>query len=70
MCIRDSFNTNEDVIGYDWKEYDFDTGIYAIFPDHVFIVQDVEGYFYKLHFTDWYNAAGQRGNPRFEVVGL
>jgi len=68
--MANPFNTNEDVIGYDWKEYDFDTGIYAIFPDHVFIVQDVEGYFYKLHFTDWYNAAGQRGNPRFEVVGL
>ena len=64
------FSRNEDVIGYDWKEYNFDTGIYAIYPDHVFIVQDVEGYFYKLHFTDWYNAAGQRGNPRFEVMNL
>lgn len=68
--ITNPFSNKEDVIGYDWKEYNFDTGLYTVFPDHVFIIQDTEGFFFKLHFTDWYNAAGQRGNPRFEVMGL
>jgi hypothetical protein len=34
----------------------------------VFIVHDTKGFFRKLHFVDFYNAQGQRGCPRFEVV--
>lgn len=64
------FRTAEDAIGYDWKEYSFETSTYVIYPDHVFIVQDREGFFYKLHFTDFYDEAGQRGCPKFEVVPL
>lgn len=64
------FSTAEDAIGYDWKEYSFETSSYVIYPEKVFIVQDREGFFFKLHFIDFYNENGQRGCPRFEVVEL
>lgn len=64
------FTTDEDAVGYDWKEYDFGSSTYTVFPDHVFIVQDSEGLFYKLHFIDFYNESGERGCPLFEVVAF
>jgi hypothetical protein len=68
--VQHPFSGKEDAVGYDWKEYSFETSSYVIYPDHVFIVQDREGYFFKLHFTDFYNDQGQRGCPQFEVVAL
>jgi hypothetical protein len=64
------FSTDEDVIGYDWKDYSFDTGEYVVYSNKVYIVQDREGYFYKLHFIDYYDDQGQRGAPTFELVPL
>lgn len=64
------FTTAEDGVGYDWKEYDFGTSTYTVFPDRVFIVQDSEGLFYKVHFTDFYNDQGERGCPTFEVAAF
>jgi hypothetical protein len=64
------FSTDEDAVGYDWKDYSFDTGTYLVHADKVYIVQDSEGYFFKLHFTDYYDDQGQRGSPTFEVVPL
>lgn len=64
------FTRDEDGVGYEWKEYDFDASLYTVFPDHVFIVQDAEGVYFKLHFTDFYDENGQRGCPKFEVVAL
>lgn len=60
----------EDAIGYAWKEYDFDAGVYNVSPDKVYIVHDANGAYYKLHFIDFYNDAGERGCPKFEVVAL
>lgn len=60
----------EDAIGYDWKTYDFDNAVYTIDPSNVYIVQDAHGYYFKLHFTDFYNEQGQRGCPQFELTPL
>ena len=38
--------------------------------DSVYIVQDAEGFFHKLHFVDFYSHLGVAGCPRWEVVGL
>lgn len=66
--IAHPFSTDEDIIGYDWKDYSFDTGHYEIFSNKIYIVQDSEGYFFKLHFIDYYDAQGQRGSPTFELM--
>lgn len=59
-----------DAIGYDWKFYSFETSSYTVDQALVYIVQDSEGFFYKLHFIDFYSAQGQVGCPLFEVVPL
>ncbi len=64
------FTTDQDAIGYDWKEYSFDSGLYEVYSNKVYIVQDREGYFFKLHFVDYYDDQGLRGSPTFEVVPL
>ncbi len=64
------FTTDQDGIGYDWKDYSFDTGNYEVYSNKVYIVQNHHGYFYKLHFIDYYDAQGQRGSPTFEMVLL
>lgn len=61
---------NVDEIGYDWKFFDFDTGIYAVDFERVFIIQTQEGYFYKLRFIDFYNTSGDKGAPKFEFQQL
>jgi len=59
-----------DVIGYDWKDYSFETSSYTVDQTLVYIVRDAEGYFYKLRFIDFYSSQGQVGCPLFEVVPL
>lgn len=57
-------------IGYDWKAYSFETSSYSIVPGLSFIVQDADGYLYKLRFLEFYGAQGQTGCPLFETVPL
>ena len=63
-----SYNIN--VIGYDWKEYNFTTSSYLVFPSKNYIIKDQNGFYYKLHFIDFYNASGIKGNPTFEFQKL
>lgn len=65
-----SFERRRDVIGYDWKEFSFDTNSYTVDPGIVYIVQDASGLFHKLHFLDYYSSNGQVGCPKFVVQGL
>ncbi|HYG49397.1 MAG TPA: HmuY family protein [Flavobacteriales bacterium] len=55
-------------IGYNWKE--FSSGVYTVNPSMNYIIQDAEGHFYKLHFTDFYNTSGVKGNPKWEYQQL
>ncbi|HLP51122.1 MAG TPA: HmuY family protein [Chitinophagales bacterium] len=59
----------EDIIGYDWKYYDFDLSLYTIVP-HLFIVKDAGGNLWKLQFYDFYNDAGTKGYPKFKFQRL
>ncbi len=63
-------SSNINSIGYDWKFYDFDTGSYLVFPEMNYIIQDSDGYYYKLHFVDFYDTQGQKGSPKFEFQRL
>jgi len=59
-----------DIIGYEWKEYDFDAGIYTIIPGLSYVIRDRDGYYYKLRFVDFYSDEGVKGYPTFEYVRL
>ena len=68
--MANPFRTDRDAIGYDWKIYSFDEGTYIVDPSLVYVVQDGDGYFHKLHFIDFYSALGVVGCPRWEIAGL
>ncbi len=64
------YTSRSDVIGYDWKYYNFDNGVYTIVPDMNFVIKDRDGYFYKLRFVDFYSDEGVKGYPGFEFIRL
>ncbi len=55
-------------IGYDWKAFINNT--YITDPDLNFIIRDHAGTYYKLHFIDFYNENGIKGNPKWEMQQL
>jgi hypothetical protein len=61
-----SFTNAHNGIGYDWKVVDITTSQYTTLPQISYIIKDSEGFFYKLHFVDYYNNLGERGSPMFE----
>jgi len=64
------FSTEMNVIGYEWKFYDFDTSTYLTRPSKNYIIKTTEGVYYKLHFLDFYNNQGDKGTPTFELQAL
>lgn len=64
------FKSQADVIGYDWKYYNFDAGVYSIVADQHYVIRDRDGYFYKLRFVDFYSDEGVKGYPSFEFIRL
>lgn len=65
-----TFSSAADQIGYNWKFFNFSTGTYTVHPEINYIIQDIEGFFYKLHFIDFYNSEGKKGSPKFEFQKL
>jgi len=61
--------SQRDIIGYDWKEYSFDTQSYRVFAEKNYVISS-QGKLYKLHFVDFYDTSGQKGNPTFEIQAL
>ena len=59
-----------DIIGFDWKFYNFDEGYYSVLSNQSYVIQDVEGIYYKLRFVDFYDDAGVKGAPKFEFQKL
>ncbi|TND09811.1 MAG: hypothetical protein FD123_935 [Bacteroidetes bacterium] len=55
-------------VGYDWKSFSGST--YVTHPEKNFIIRDREGFYYKLHFIDFYDQAGNKGNPKWEFQRL
>jgi hypothetical protein len=59
-----------DVIGYDWKFFDMQAGIFTIVPNFFYLVQSRNSARYKLKFVNFYNEQGIKGFPTFERSGL
>ncbi len=65
-----TFSHQLDAVGYNWKEYDFNTSTYILYPEIIYFVKDTQGFLYKMHFIDFYSDTGQRGCPKFEIQRL
>lgn len=63
-----SFTTAINTIGYDWKEFNGTT--YVVHSEKNYVIEDREGFYYKLHFIDFYNSSGVKGNPKWEYQQL
>ena len=58
---------SRDVIGFDWKKYNFTTERYEVNPNKVYILHTRNNQLLKLHFLDFYSATGVKGSPSFEA---
>lgn len=64
------FRSKADILGYSWKFYNFDDGLYTIVPDKNYIIKDKDGFYYKLRFTSFYDNLGNKGAMTYEVKRL
>ena len=70
MLSSFSFATESDIIGYDWKNYSFTSGSYTINSNINYIIKDRQQKYFKFRFIDYYNDAGDKGCPKFEMQEL
>lgn len=68
--VESKFEDRINVIGYDWKVYDFDTGIYTVKSNRTFVVKTINGRYFKMRFIDFYDDGGAKGAPKFELQEL
>ncbi|MBE2247216.1 MAG: HmuY family protein [Candidatus Competibacteraceae bacterium] len=62
-----TFTQQRDIIGYDWKTFDFNLSAYTIEPNNSYMIKEVEGFYYKFRFISFTNEQGIKGYPKFEV---
>jgi hypothetical protein len=65
-----SFSSDWDLIGYDWKRYDFNTASYLIQSNNLYLIRNRVGNYFKLRFTGFVNQFGQSGHIGFELKRL
>lgn len=58
------FQSAKDVIGWNWKVFNFST--YSIVEPLFFVIRATDGNYYKLRFANFYQS-GYKGYPTFEV---
>jgi hypothetical protein len=64
------FTKRADVIGWDWKDYNFEDGSYVLLPDKNYVIKDKDGFFYKMRFINFYDLFGNKGNIAYELIRL
>tara|TARA_Y100000994_G_scaffold249428_1_gene261042 strand:+ start:14706 stop:15695 length:990 start_codon:yes stop_codon:yes gene_type:complete len=64
-----NFSENSNTIGYDWKFYNSDLGIYSI-NSPVYLIKSQNNNYYKLLFLDFYSESGEKGSPTFQIEKL
>lgn len=66
------YSSKRDIIGYDWKIYDFTNGKYWTrkYVTYILAVKGPTKKYYKLRFTDFYSNTGVKGSPKFEWMPL
>lgn len=69
-AITSLYSTDRDIIGYDWKEYNFDISQYVVDMTKTYIIKDINNRIFKLRFIDFYTDSGVKGAPKFELIEL
>lgn len=66
------FSSRRDVIGFDWKVYNFTEGRYHTrnYVNYFIKTKTPPQKLYKLRFTDYYSKQGLKGSPKFEVAEI
>ncbi len=64
------FSYDIDVIGYDWKHYSLEDGIFTTDADRNYIIRTQTGLFYKFRIVGFYNIEGLKGYPNIEFQAL
>ena len=64
----DAFTTDWNAIGYDWKYFDLNEGVYSIDPNRIFGVRTSEGREFQLRILDFYDEIGNKGHFVMESV--
>lgn len=60
------FSNARDVIGFDWKKYNFTAGKYIVDTMKCYVLRNRVGHYWKLRFIDFYNTQGKKGAPTFQ----
>ena len=69
-ALNMNFSHRADIIGFDWKFYDFASSQYHIAPNLYFVLKDHQGFMYKLRMIDFYDHQGNKGTVTFEYQRL
>ncbi len=64
------FTSDFNAIGYGWKYFSLDTGVYTIKEGMSYVIKEKQGTYFKLRFLGFYNDDGDKGYPSFEVIAL
>lgn len=64
-----NYEDRRDVMGFEWKIYDFTLGRYHSrkYVNYIFKIKGASPVYYKVRFVDFYSKQGVKGVPRFEV---
>ncbi|MBK22225.1 MAG: hypothetical protein CMP63_07965 [Flavobacteriales bacterium] len=65
-----NYLTDQNTIGYDWKNYDHDAGVYSINYHQNYIIKNSKDFYFKMRFIDFFNDNGLKGNMKFEFQKL
>lgn len=65
-----TFSNALDVIGYDWKVFNFTAGVYTVRTGLNYVIRSNGGLYFKFRFIGFNNASGVKGYPVFEYQGL
>lgn len=64
------YRSKADIIGYSWKEYDFDSGVYSVLNEKTYMIKNNDDFYYRLRFISFYDAQGNKGNVGFQFSRL
>ena len=68
--IFSGFSNKKNIIGYNWKYFDFDTQTYTVKTYITYVIRNNSNEYYKMRFIDFYNEVGEKGFPKIEIQKL